>query len=325
MTFRGREQLFHDLSQLARSGVSLQRSLDVLGRDSNRHTRACVERLRQNFELSRSVHGAFREAGFPESDAAVIEAGEASGRLDTVFSELEEFYHELADSKQTILRKSLYPVIVLHLGAVLLAIPPAILEGGWQTFFVQAGSVLGGFYVLLLAAILLWQALRRRAAKSPTAAAFLTSVPGLGGFFRDLTSWKFSTVLAMSVRAGGSLLKAFENAGTGCGNARLRTASASIVALVRSGNTLSESSRAQGFPPTLTRAIEIGESAGRLDQELHRAAAIFKEGTLTRLNSFADWSPKLIYILISLVLAWKIIQTFLTVSRHIGAALGIES
>jgi type II secretory pathway component PulF len=156
LSFRQQEQLFHELAQFSRSGITLREAFEVLSRNSKSQIAVCLETLRRSLEASGNVGRAFRDAGFSESDAAVIQAGEASGRLHAVFLELGEFYRQLAQARAAIIAKSIYPVLVLHLAAILLAIPPALLDGGWPVFLSQFLATLAGLYACLVLGLVLW-------------------------------------------------------------------------------------------------------------------------------------------------------------------------
>jgi type II secretory pathway component PulF len=327
LNFQQREQLFHELAQFARSGVPLNHAFEILSRNPRREIGVCLKAVREKLKTSGEAGRAFREAGFSESDAAVIEAGEATGRLDTVFLDLEAYYRQLANARRTIIAKSLYPVLVLHLGAVLLAIPPAIIgDGGWPAFFAHALPILAAFYAALFAGAVFWRIVRALLSRDRGTARFLMQIPLFGAFLRDWTAWRFASVLSLYVGAGGGLLRAFETAGSCCGNAVLRSASASTISLVRTGHGLTEAFKKQkGIPKLLERAIEVGEHSGRLDEETRRAAEIFKEKTLGALDALAQWIPRILYILIVLFIGWRIIRTAFDVANSINSALNVES
>ena len=322
LTLRQKSQFFHELVQLARSAVPLPQSLEMLSRNPRQKTGQCARVIRENLVASGQVGRAFAGAGFSAGDTAVIEAGEATGRLDVVFGELEVYYTQLAEARQRIISRSLYPLVVLHLGAVLLAVPPAIIEGGWRTFLYHAVPLILGFYVLVIAVWLAWRMMRKALAESATSARSLLSLPVLGGFLSDWTAWKFSSVLSLYVRAGGGLLKAFEIAGSACENALLRSLSSSAVSEVQAGRGLAEAVRQKpGWPQVLERALEVGEHSGRLDEETQRASEIYQERTMGKFDAFSRWTPKLLYIVILLLMGWQAVSMITNVYGAVGAAL----
>lgn len=326
LSFRQKEQLFHDLAQLSASGVALVRALDVLAGGRASGISAAARRIRSHLQSTGSAEEAFRAAGFSFSDAAVISAGENSGRLEQIFPELERYYHELANARAAVIARSIYPVVVLHLGTVFLAVPPAIIAGSVTAFWSGVLPILFGFYLAAAAAILAWRAIRTAFARNVSAARILGAFPGAGGFLKDWTAWNFSAVLALYVRSGGGLLKAFEIAGSASGNAVLRESSAAVVARVQSGSGLAEAMReGRDFPEELERAIAVGEHAGRLDQETQRAANFYQGRTLRKLNALAEWLPRILYFLIVVLMGIRAIQMALEVSGAVDSAINGES
>ena len=326
LSFRQQEQLFHELAQFSRSGLTLGHAFEVLSRNSKGKIGACLSALRTNFQASGDVGLTFRDAGFSESDAAIIQAGEATGRLDAVFLELGDYYRQLAEARGTIITKSIYPVLVLHAGAVLLAIPPAILNGGWPTFLAQSLPILAGFYAALMLGALFWRIARSLLSHNAGAAGILMRVPGLGHFLTNWTAWKFTSVLSLYAGAGGSLLRALETAGASCENALLKSSTIRAISEVQKGESLGGAFRNQpGVPELLLRSIEIGEHAGRIDEESRRAAEIFKTRTLSALDAFAQWTPHILYTLIVLFTGWRIIALASDMADSVDSFLHIET
>ena len=134
--------------------------------------------------------------------------------------------------------------------------------------------------------------------------------------------WKFASVLSLYLAAGGSLLRAFEIAGTVCENAALKASTTAALSRVRDGESLSEAFwRQPGISEPLLRAIQVGEHAGRLDKQLRHAAEFFKLRTFESLEAFAQWSPRLLYIFIVVFTGWRIITTASNFGTHVDSIL----
>ncbi len=327
MTPRQNAQLFHELSQLARSGLPIGKSLEILGRKGGRGVSGCARLLAADLSESGSVSAAFRAAKFSASDAAVIEAGESTGRLEQVYDELEAYYSQVASARKQIVAKSIYPLLVFHLGVFLLAIPRAIIAGSFSDYLSAILPPLLVFYAAMGLSLLAWRGIRNLVDQNVVAARVILAVPVFGGFLSDWTAWKFSSVLSLYIRAGGGLLKAVSSAGQTCGSAVLRAASEGALAAVRERDCgLSEAFRLQGaLPEILERAIEVGEHAGRLDEETQRAAEMFKTRTLERLDAIGEWVPKILYMVIVFYMGWQIIQMATGVAGSVDSVLNLES
>jgi type II secretory pathway component PulF len=60
----------------------------------------------------------------------------------------------------------------------------------------------------------------------------------------------------------------------------------------------------------VVRAFLIGEQTGRLDQELARLAAEYRENALRRLATITEWFPRIVYIGIVLYIGWTFVVRF---------------
>lgn len=323
-SLRQKEQLYHELSQLSRSGLPLVRALDILGQNTRTSAGRQARRVSRQLQNGGAVGPAFQAGGLGADDAAVLEAGEQTGRLPDVFAELSAFYGQLAAMRQQMITRSLYPLFVFHAGAILLSIPPALLGGGWPVFFRSAVMMLGGLYAVLAVIFLGGPFLQSLFATSPLLARIFGAVPLLGRFLTDWAGWKFASVLALFVRSGGGLLRGFQVAARVGGNADTAARVAVALPLVQNGGRLSEALRGR-IPEPLERALQVGEETGRFDVEIARAAEILKARTLHSLELAAEWIPRLVYLAICLFLAWQIIDTVLQITGAFHSALDVES
>lgn len=302
------------------------RALDVLAGGRHSGISSAAKRIRSHLQSTGSAEQAFRAAGFSLSDAAVISAGEHSGRLEQIFPELERYYQGLADARAAVIARSIYPVVVLHVGTIFLAIPSAIIAGGISAFWSGVLPILLGFYLAAAAVVLGWRCVRGAFSRSASAARILGAFPVAGAFLKDWTAWNFSSVLALYVRSGGGLLKAFEIAGVASGNAVIREASSAVVVRVQNGSGLADAMQVgHDFPEELERAIAVGEHAGRLDQETQRAADWYQSRTLQKLNALAEWLPRILYFVIVVFMGMRAVQTALEVSGAVDSAISGES
>ncbi len=287
----------------------MNRGLEIMSRGSNAIARIS-RRIAEELTARGSVSAAFHASGFATADGVVIEAGETTGRLEQIFLELEQYYGELAKARKSLIKRCIYPLLILHLGAVLMAIAPAILGDGWPTFWKGVIFLLAKFYGVFIPAILILWGMRKLFAANTLAGQIIAAIPMIGGFITAWTSWKFSMVFSLYVRSGGGLLKGLSFAGKSSESAILETASAQAVQRVQSGQGLAEALRGSRLPDTLERAIEVGEETGRLDEEIQRAAEIFKDRFFQSLNTYGFWVPQIIYISIMLLVGYRIIQSY---------------
>jgi len=306
---REKGQFYHQLSRQVASGIPLPRGIELLAESRRGRIGKLAGRLAR-LEGTISERFAACDGQFSGLETGLLDAGERSGALETSLNLLEEYFEQMARTRRRILSASIYPLVVFHLAALLLALPPAVMAQDSTVFFQQAGLVLGVFYALLLALWIVLRTLGNWGARFYPVDSFLTAIPLIGSWRLDWISSEFSTVLSLQVQAGTGILAALRRAGRACQSPRISHATNQIIEKVKQGESFSRSLRAAGcFPQILEDAVSTGEESGRLDTELLRAAATLREKTHRILDQIASWSPKILYAAVVLYTAYRIILT----------------
>ena len=126
--------------------------------------------------------------------------------------------------------------------------------------------------MLVLAGLLSWRALREPAIRLRFD-RWLLRLPLLGRLIRDLHAARMARTLSTMVSSRLPLLEGLALTTQTIHNRALRAASDEIVESIRGGGSLSAALRRAGvFPPLLVYLAASGETAGKLDIMLERAA-----------------------------------------------------
>lgn len=314
LRFQDKEHFFHDTAQMLRSGIPLQRAWEHLsaGRD-----RAAAAARAAAPLVNQELDAALKAGGFSRVDREILAAGEQSGRIEEACRELADYYAHLAKGRKRAVAASLYPVFILHLAALLLSIPPAIISGSFSKFFTQVVSFLGmaylagGFFVLVF-----W--ILAKAFQSSTAAdRLIRTVPAVGGFFRDAALARFCLVLSLGIRSADGVLSSLGRAGRASKSACVDAASQAAVSAIRAGAGFAGSlAVSRSFPADLERAFGVAEASGRLEEEITRWAGIYRERFFQRVDSLTEWLPRILYLL---VVALVVFRMFSLITQITGA------
>ncbi len=228
---------------------------------------------------------------FPPLYRAMVAAGESSGALPTILERLSVLLERQAEINGKIITTLAYPSVlaVVAMGvvtALMVFVVPQVVEQfdtvGQQLplltrMVIGLSSFLVNYWWALLLGVGLvgftaWRALK----EPPIRLAFDTwilKLPLLGRLLRDLHAARMARTLATMVASRLPLLEGLTLTGSTIHNRRLRLASDEIIESIRGGGSLSAAMRRAGvFPPLLTYLAASGESAGRLDEMLERAA-----------------------------------------------------
>ncbi|WP_326913546.1 type II secretion system inner membrane protein GspF [Sphingopyxis chilensis] len=230
-------------------------------------------------------------ASFPPLYRAMVAAGETTGSLTTILARLADLLERQAEVRGKLIAALAYPIVlaVVAIGvvaALMIFVVPRVVEqftdtGQQLPFLTRAVIAISSFAanwwwliaLLIAAATFGWVVALRRPAFKAAVDARLLRLPLLGRLLRDLYAARFARTLSTMVSSRLPLVEGLKLTVPTIRNAALASATAHIVDQVRAGGGLSTALRDAGvFPPLLVYMTASGESAGRLEVMLERAA-----------------------------------------------------
>ena len=276
-------------------GVSpIEESLRTIARQSERaHVSRVVNRVHAGVVEGRRLAEALGTEGksFPLLYRAMISAGESSGTLPAILERLADLMERQAEIRGKVITAVAYPAIlavfaVVVVTALMVFVVPKVVEQFdtmGQTLPLLTRIVMGislflagWWWALLIGLVLLaalfWRALKEEPVRIAVDGAILRA-PVIGRLVRDLHAARMARTLATMVASRLPLMEGLVLTAQTVHNRVLRKASEDIVEAIRGGGSLSAALRRAGvFPPLLVYLAASGESAGRLDTMLARAA-----------------------------------------------------
>lgn len=272
----------------------LEEALRTITRQSEQsHMRAIVGRVHAGVLEGRSLAESLsaEPRSFPGLYRAMIAAGERSGSLPQLTERLSLLLERQAQMRSKVMTALAYPTVlalfaVLVTMALMIFVVPLVVEQfdtlGQQlpllTRIVMGLSLFlaGWWWLLAIVLVLLglgaWQLLKQEPVRLRFDAAILR-VPFLGRLLRDLHAARMARTLATMVQSSLPVVEGLALTIPTIHNRVLRAATGEIAEAVRGGGSLSAALRRAGvFPPILVYLAASGESAGRLDTMLERAA-----------------------------------------------------
>ena len=228
---------------------------------------------------------------FPPLYRAMVSAGERSGTLQPILERLADDMERDQQVRGKVVTAMVYPAVlaVVALGvvaALMVFVVPKVVDQfdsmnqtlplltrlvidlsdlmrnwGWLVVLILAGLIAAGAAALRNPAIRLqFDRWRLRA-------------PLIGRLTRDLHGAKIARTLSTMIAAGLPVLEGLTITARTVSNRALRQATESMAEAVREGGGLSAAMRrADVFPPILVYMTASGESSGRLEPMLERAA-----------------------------------------------------
>lgn len=319
-----RAELYHQLGQLSVAGLPITNALEQLQRHPPSPAfREPLRLMLQEINAGRTFSEAMAGSGRWVSpfDLALVEAGERSGRLDTTFRTLADLYTERARLTKQMLGELAYPVFLLHFAVLIFAFVRYV--GTWkiQSGLVVIAGVLIPIYAMVVVLVYVSQSRHGEAWRS-LYEKLLHGVPILGSGRRELALARLALALEALINAGVSIIEAWELAATVSGSAALRRTVHRFLPAVRAGQTPSEAVTACGmFPDLFANQYHAGEVSGKLDETLRRLHRYYQEEGSRKIHAVAQWTPRLIYLVIALSIAYFIINFWMKHFQNIGNVL----
>jgi general secretion pathway protein F len=272
----------------------IEEALRTIARQSEKpHVRNIVDRVHAGIVEGRRLAEAMgaEPKSFPLLYRAIVSAGESSGSLPTLMERLAELLERQAEMRGKVITAIAYPLILavfamVVVAALMIFVVPKVVEQFdtmGQTLPLLTRVVMGisyflaGWWWALLLGIAVLAAIGWRALKEEpiryAADRFVLRIPVIGRLLRDLHAARMARTLATMVASRLPLMEGLALTAQTVHNRVLRRASDEIVEAIRGGGSLSTALRRAGvFPPLLVYLAASGESAGKLDTMLSRAA-----------------------------------------------------
>jgi general secretion pathway protein F len=228
---------------------------------------------------------------FPPTYRAMVAAGEATGALPQILERLADLLEKRQDVRARITSALVYPIVlaVVAIG-VIIALMTFVVPRVVDQFDVS-GQRLPDLTVAMIAIsdlMLNWGwAISLGLAAGLAAAAWLLSMPGpryacdalvlglpvAGRMIRTVEAAGVSRLLSTMIASGVPVLEALQMSQQAIANRVIRRAVGVMAKDVEEGSGLSSAMRRTGvFPPLLVNLAASGESGGRLETMLERAA-----------------------------------------------------
>jgi len=237
--FRRRSEFYHQLAQLTSAGISVPAALEQLRRNPPTPSyRQPIAQLQEDLQQGCTFTESVKRLGswLPAFDLALIDAGEQSGRLDSCFRLLAEYYGDRARMAGQILVDLASPAFLFHFAILVFSFVRFVGSWNWIGCLWQIAFILGPIYGLIAAGIYAAQSAHGEAWR-----AFMercvARVPMLGTARRYLALGRLSAALEALLGAGVSIIEAWELAATASGSPALRRTVLAWRPLVDAGQT----------------------------------------------------------------------------------------
>lgn len=290
---------FLGLSDALRSGFSPAEAVAIAGAIPARIRSGLVQRIESGTSWKEAIEN---ECSFLEpAERFMLSAAEQSGNLPQTFNELGEIRKEAAAFKSRIALAALYPLAILHLGALLFPVD-YLVDGNTEAYAVGVGMVIVPLWMTFFALSIAFRLFPR------FKKIVQSIIPIIRGYSINRDLARFCRVMASCVRSGVPLGYCWEWSLLAADSSRLDKDGYRAIDSINRGTPASLGfSSNSGFPPELVQQYAIGEKTGELDVNMGRAAEMYAGKAKKKLFVATLVYPQLLFLIIAAFVALKVI------------------
>ncbi|HZQ48118.1 MAG TPA: type II secretion system F family protein [Verrucomicrobiae bacterium] len=323
--FTLRAHFYQQFGQLLAAGLPVINALEMLGRSPPAHAyREPIRQMISQLSEGATVSDAVQHLGhwMPAFDIALVQAGEHSGRLDTIFKLLAAYYNDRAALLRRMLSDLAYPALLFHMAILLFPFIAFFSNNNLPLFLWRTLGILIPLYVGIFLMVKSMQG-RRGAGWRALVERALSPVPVLGPARHFLALSRLSAALEALLNAGVTIIQAWEMAATASGSPAILKTVLAWKPQVEAGQTPSEAVNGSSqFPELFANLYHSGEISGQLDDSLRRLRDYYQEEGSRRLHLLSQWVPRFIYFAVAGYIAYKVIAFYTAYFREVGQAGG---
>lgn len=305
---------------LLQAGSPLEEALGTTSRQTEKkNVQRIMSAVRSRVIEGHSLASALKDFpnAFPHLYQATVDAGEKSGHLDAVLDRLADYTESRQEMQQKVSTAMYYPAVLIFMAITIVSgllgyvVPKvvSVFQDMDQELPLLTQAILAlsdfvteyGIYVVIafVVGVFLFKRLLRLPEWRYRWDKFILKVPLIGRLVRGSNTARFARTLSILSSSGVPILNALTISAQVMENIPMKTAVEEAAVKVREGTPIHKALEKSGFfPPMTVYLIASGESSGKLDDMLERAAAQQERETDTTLTSLLSiFEPVLIIIM----------------------------
>lgn len=315
------------------AGLSLTKSLDILTKQVTNplFQRVLVEVLAE-VEGGSSLSKAFRKQSdvFDDVVLSMIEAGEASGNLETVLQRLANELESKKKLQDKIRSAFTYPAVIVVVMLAVVVLLMLVLVPAMKDVYSEFDAELPLITKILMSASdffisFWWLVLMVLAITGVGIKMFLDTakgkrsfdlimlkIPIFGKLMVKIQLTQFSRTLSLLLKSGLSIVEALRLTSESLSNSYFKDAVIVAMAEVEKGTPLTiPIARSEYFPVIVSQMIAVGEESGELDGILEKMADFFNEEVDTMSGNLSTLLEPFILIVMGGIIAFIALAVYM--------------
>lgn len=331
------------LATMMKAGVPLLQAFDIVGRGNpNPRVTKLLNDIRTDVETGTSLSVAFRKFPlyFDNLYCNLVEAGESAGILDQLLDRLAVYMEKTEAIKSKIKSALMYPVTVLIVAFVVVAVimifvipafkevfanfggelpVPTLIVIAMSEFFVKYwylifGGIGGGVYFFM-------EAWKRNEKMQSVMDRVMLKLPIFGVLVEKSCIARWTRTLSTMFAAGVPLVEALDSVGGAAGNSVFTRATVKIQHEVSTGTALTVAmTNVNLFPSMVLQMCSIGEESGSIDHMLGKAADFFEAEVDDMVAGISSLMEPIIIVILGTVIGGIVVAMYLPIFK-LGAVV----
>lgn len=320
------------LSAMLNAGVTLIKALNILYLQvEKKNIKESIKRLYESVQKGDQLSEAMKKQDkvYPEIMISMIEAGEASGRLDSVIAKVAETFEKDVKLRNKIKSSMMYPIIlaVLCILVVLILVMKVLpvfmgMFTAEMTLPLPTRMVMGFsdimtayWYIVMLAVVVIILVLRIYISTEEGKKnwhSMLLRLPVIGNTITKISAVRFSRTLSTLLSSGMTLIQSLEIVIQVVGNRVIMEGLNITKEDIRKGMPLSQSLRkANVLPPMVYSMISIGEESGSIEDMLTKTSEYYDDEVESAIQKMVSLLEPILIVFMGVIVGFIIISIML--------------
>lgn len=323
------------MATMVSSGLSLLRALTILAEQTeNKSLAKILGSVSRDVESGGSLSSSFGKYAqeFPPIMISLIKAGETGGFLDESLMTIAKNFEAEVKLRATIKSALTYPVVVLCMALVAVAVMIIFIVPIFKTMFegfdsalplptqmlvwLSEGAVI--YMPILIVGIIVFSVWWSKNKNTERVRSFVDPLrlrlPVFGQLTRKLAIARFTRNFSSMLGAGVPILQVLQIVGETSGNMVIEKSLRNVADGVRQGKSIAEPlSQEKIFPPMVTQMVAVGEDAGALEQMLAKIADFYDDEVQSNTEQLTALIEPLMIAFLGVVVGGMIVALYLPI------------
>ncbi len=326
---------FRRLQAMTSAGIPLHQALNFLSTEENVVLREALERVVHQVHSGVMLSRALREHPrvFPALACDLIHAGENTGKLDRVLSDLADYLERSTRLQKKLVAALTYPALLMVLTFVIVGVLVVFVfprEAEMATslgaevpaltaWLITVAKVVGhpitilAGIILAIVVLIIWPTVGRplyQRTLKKFVDEHILDIPVVGGVLAKTAYARMLGAQASLLSAGMSMGPSMNVIGALSQNTDLEKRFKEFLSEVTEGAPMGEAAQ-KVYPPLVCAMFRIGEEQGQLDTLLERTALMYEEEVESSLVTMTALLEPLALLFMGLVVGTVVIATSL--------------